>query len=83
MRIGQLNTELAVQAHALARDQPGEVRRLRRLYIGLQIMTLMAVGLVGLGGIAGLVGTAEGGGKRPRPRRGRASARPSASSRSA
>src|SRR5688572_5896681 len=57
VRIGQLNAELAVQAHALAEINRAKYTALRKLYKGLQIMTLMAVGLVALGGIAGLVGT--------------------------
>jgi SdiA-regulated protein len=59
VRIGQLNAELAVQAHALAEINSAKFTALRKLYKGLQIMTLMAVGLVALGGIAGLVGTAK------------------------
>jgi uncharacterized protein YjiK len=59
VRIGQLNAELAVQAHALAEINRAKYTALRKLYKGLQIMTLMAVGLVALGGIAGLVGTAK------------------------
>ncbi|MGI8998905.1 MAG: hypothetical protein ACR2GO_04285 [Candidatus Limnocylindria bacterium] len=59
VRIGQLNAELAVQAHALAEINKAKFAALRRLYRGLQIMTLMAVGLVALGGLAGIVGTAK------------------------
>jgi uncharacterized protein YjiK len=59
VRIGQLNAELAVQAHALAEINKAKFSALRRLYKGLQIMTLMAVGLVALGGLAGVVGTAK------------------------
>ena len=59
VRIGQLNAELAVQAHALAEINRLKYAALRRLYKGLQIMTLMGVGLVALGGIASLVGTAK------------------------
>ena len=51
VRIGQLNAELAVQAHALAQINRAKYAALRRLYKGLQIMTLMAVGLVALGGL--------------------------------
>jgi uncharacterized protein YjiK len=59
VRIGQLNAELAVQAHALAEINKAKYGALRRLYKGLQIMLLMAVGLVALGGVASLVGTAK------------------------
>ena len=59
VRIGQLNAELAVQAHALAEINRAKYAALRRLYKGLQIMLLMAVGLVALGGMAALVGTAK------------------------
>ena len=58
VRIGQLNAELAVQAHALAEINRAKYSALRRLYKGLQIMTLMAVGLVALGGLAGVIGSA-------------------------
>jgi len=61
VRIGQLNGELAVQAHALAWINRAKYAALRRLYKGLQVMTLMAVGLVALGGLANLVGTAKKG----------------------
>jgi uncharacterized protein YjiK len=59
VRIGQLNAELAVQAHALAQINRAKYSALRRLYKGLQVMTLMAVGLVALGGLAQVVGTAK------------------------
>ena len=63
VRIGQLNAELAVQAHALAEINKAKYAALRRLYKGLKIMTLMAVGLVALGGLAQVVGTAKKAGK--------------------
>jgi uncharacterized protein YjiK len=59
VRIGQLNAELAVQAHALAEINRAKYAALRKLYGGLKLMLLMAVGLVALGGIASLVGTAK------------------------
>ena len=59
VRIGQLNAELAVQAHAMAGINRAKYVALRRLYMGLKIMTLMAVGLVALGGLANVVGTAK------------------------
>jgi uncharacterized protein YjiK len=48
IRIGQLNNEVAVQAHALAEINRAKYEALRRLYVGLQVMTLMGVGVVGL-----------------------------------
>jgi uncharacterized protein YjiK len=48
IRIGQLNNEVAVQAHALAEINRAKYRALGRLYVGLQVMTLMGVGLVGV-----------------------------------
>jgi len=48
IRIGQLNNEVAVQAHALAEINRAKYRALGRLYVGLQVMTLMGAGLVGL-----------------------------------
>lgn len=59
VHIGQLNAELAVQAHAFAEINRAKYAALRRLYKGLQIMLLMAVGLVALAGLASLVGTAK------------------------
>jgi uncharacterized protein YjiK len=61
VRLGQLNNELAVQAHALAAINSAKFTALRRLYMGLKIMTLMAVGLVAAAGISTLVGTARAG----------------------
>lgn len=61
LRIGQLNNELAVQAHALAGINHAKYTALRRLYMGLKIITLMALGLVGLAALAAFVGTARAG----------------------
>jgi uncharacterized protein YjiK len=58
VRVGQLNAELAVQAHALAGINRAKYTALRRLYSGLKLMTLLAVGLVGLAALASVVGTA-------------------------
>ncbi len=58
VRVGQLNAELAVQAHALAGINRAKYTALRRLYSGLKLMTLLAVGLVGLAALATVVGTA-------------------------
>lgn len=66
VRIGQLNAELAVQAHALAEINKAKYAALRRLYKGLQIMTLMAVGLVVLGALTQVVGTARRAGRQDR-----------------
>ncbi len=58
VHVGQLNAELAVQAHALAGINRAKYTALRRLYSGLKLMTLLAVGLVGLAALATVVGTA-------------------------
>src|SRR3954471_8994295 len=42
VHIGQLNAELAVQAHALAGINRAKYNALRRLYSGLKLMTLLA-----------------------------------------
>jgi uncharacterized protein YjiK len=46
IRIGQLNAELAVQVHVLARINHAKYAALRRLYSGLRIMTLLLAGLL-------------------------------------
>jgi hypothetical protein len=58
VHVGQLNAELAVQAHALAGINRAKYGALRRLYSGLKLMTLLAVGLVGLAALATALGTA-------------------------
>ena len=58
LRIGQLNAELAVQAHALAQINKAKYSALRRLYFGLQLMTVMAVVLIGVGSYLVLSGKA-------------------------
>src|SRR5262249_31733732 len=58
VHVGQLNAELAVQAHALANINRAKYAALRRLYSGLKLMTLLAVGLVGLAALATVIGTA-------------------------
>src|SRR4029078_12289838 len=58
VHVGQLNAELAVQAHALAGINRAKYGALRRLYSGLKLMTLLAVGLVGLAALPPAVGTA-------------------------
>jgi len=52
IKIGQLNAELAVQAHALAQINQAKYNALRKLYGGLQIMILMATALLTIGAIA-------------------------------
>ena len=52
IRIGQLNAELAVQAHAMAEINQAKYNALSRLYRGLQIMILMGVALLTIGAIA-------------------------------
>jgi hypothetical protein len=47
-----------VQAHALAGINRAKYTALRRLYSGLKLMTLLAVGLVGIAALAAVVGTA-------------------------
>ena len=58
VHVGQLNAELAVQAHALAGINRAKYTALRRLYSGLKLMTLLAVGLVGIAALAAVIGTA-------------------------
>jgi uncharacterized protein YjiK len=58
LRIGQLNAELAVQAHALAQINKAKYTALRRLYFGLQVMTVMATLLVAVGSFFVLSGKA-------------------------
>jgi hypothetical protein len=48
VHIGQLNAELAVQAHALAAINQAKFNALRRLYRGLHIMILMGGGLLAM-----------------------------------
>lgn len=61
VRIGQLNNEVAVQVHAMAAITRAKYKALRRLYMGLKVLTLMAVGLVGVAALAAVVGTARAG----------------------
>jgi uncharacterized protein YjiK len=58
LRIGQLNAELAVQAHALAQINKAKYGALRRLYFGLQLMTVMAALLLAVGSYFVLSGKA-------------------------
>jgi hypothetical protein len=80
VRFGQLNAELAVQNHIMARINLDKYRSLRRLYGGLRVLTILAGGLLALSMLfyhpAGLGGRRERhasdrpalGALRPRPR---------------
>jgi uncharacterized protein YjiK len=48
VRFGQLNAELAVQNHVLARINMDKYRSLRRLYRGLRVLTILAGGLLAI-----------------------------------
>jgi len=48
VRFGQLNAELAVQNHIMARINSDKFRSLRRLYGGLRVLTLLAGGLLAM-----------------------------------
>jgi uncharacterized protein YjiK len=48
VRFGQLNAELAVQNHIMARINLDKYRSLRRLYGGLRVLTLLAGGLLAI-----------------------------------
>jgi uncharacterized protein YjiK len=48
VRFGQLNAELAVQNHVMARINLDKFRSLRRLYGGLRVLTLLAGGLLAI-----------------------------------
>jgi hypothetical protein len=48
VRLGQLNAELAVQNHALARVNVEKYRSLRRLFVGLRVLTVLAGGLLAI-----------------------------------
>lgn len=61
LHIGQLNNEMAVQAHALAQINHAKYAALSRLYTGLKILTAMAVVLVAAAGLTSVVGTAKAG----------------------
>jgi uncharacterized protein YjiK len=48
VRFGQLNAELSVQNHVMARINLDKYRSLRRLYGGLRVLTLLAGGLLAI-----------------------------------
>jgi uncharacterized protein YjiK len=48
VRFGQVNAELSVQNHVLARINLDKYRSLRRLYGGLRVLTLLAGGLLAI-----------------------------------
>jgi uncharacterized protein YjiK len=56
IHIGQLNAEIARQAYALARINQLKYAALRRLYVGLKAMILMAAGLLMVLGFAAMRG---------------------------
>jgi uncharacterized protein YjiK len=46
VRFGQLNAELSVQTHIMARTNQDKYKALRRLYAGLRVMTLLTAVLI-------------------------------------
>jgi len=48
VRFGQLNAELAMQGHVMARINLDKFRSLRRLYGGLRVLTILAGGLLAM-----------------------------------
>ncbi len=56
---GQLNAELSVQTHIMARTNQDKYRALRRLYVGLRVMTLLAAGLITVLAFAALASARE------------------------
>jgi uncharacterized protein YjiK len=48
VNFGQLNAELAVQNHVMARINLDKYRSLRRLFVGLRVLTIMAGGLLAI-----------------------------------
>jgi uncharacterized protein YjiK len=48
VRFGQLNAEIAVQNHIMARINVDKYRSLRRLYGGLRVLTILAGGLLAI-----------------------------------
>jgi uncharacterized protein YjiK len=55
VRFGQVNAELAVQNHVMARINSDKFRSLRRLYGGLRVLTLLAGGLLAVQALSMLV----------------------------
>ena len=55
VRFGQLNAELAVQNHVMARINLDKFRSLRRLYGGLRVLTILAGGLLAMLALSMLV----------------------------
>ena len=78
VRFGQLNAELAVQNHVMARINLDKFRSLRRLYGGLRVLTILAGGLLAILALSMLFfqpgprRRRRGTGRRERPGRGRA-----------
>ncbi len=48
VRFGQLSAELAVQTHVVSRINLDKFRSLRRLYVGLRVLTILAGGLLAI-----------------------------------
>ncbi len=59
VKFGQLNAELSVQTHIMARTNQDKYVALRRLYAGLRVMTLLAAGLITVLAFAALAGGQE------------------------
>lgn len=55
VRFGQLNAEIAVQNHVMARINSDKYRSLRRLYGGLRVLTVLAGGLLAVLALSMLV----------------------------
>jgi uncharacterized protein YjiK len=62
VRFGQLNAELAVQTHILARTNQDKYAALRRVYAGLRVMTILAAGLLTLLAFSAVAAAGDAGG---------------------
>jgi uncharacterized protein YjiK len=60
IHIGQLNAEVSMQVHALARINKAKYRALERLYIGLKGMTLLTACFITVFALLALTNTSEG-----------------------
>lgn len=60
IHIGQLNAEVAMQVHALARINKAKYRALQKLYIGLRGMTLLTATFITTFALLALTNTSEG-----------------------
>ncbi len=70
VHIGQVNAELAVQLHGLARINQAKYAALRRLYAGLQVLTLMGALALTVGASFAILGSQEPKLKSGRPGKG-------------